>query len=261
MPTRNGEIVMNRMLGKRPAVQRAGMPLFEGQKLLARQAPPKLIRDHIDPDPQMDRNNELGDCTAAGLANVARAQARLGGITLTIPTEKTVAFYSQSTGYDPANANSDAGGVEVDVLADAARQGFEIGQQTPLYPLWGSIDRQDLNGIRLVASEIGPVYLGVALALADQADGVWDTDSGGNQQPGSWGGHCLLLWAYDGIEPDSLVTLITWGAATQRATWRWVQSRMDEAHAVTFRQLRKAGTLGVDYDRWDADCSCYLGSA
>ncbi|MGI4797003.1 MAG: hypothetical protein ACRYG8_23720 [Janthinobacterium lividum] len=252
---------MNRMLGKLPAIFPSNAPRMDGQKLMARQAPPKLIRTHIDPGPQMDRNDQLGDCTAAGIANAARAQARLGGYTIGIPTEKTVAFYSQSTGYDPTNANSDQGGVEVSVLASAARDGFDTGGETKLYPLWGSIDKGDLNGVRLVCAEIGPVYLGVSLAFADQADGVWDTTMGGDQTPGSWGGHCLLLWDYDGTDPDSLVSLITWGAATQKATWRWLQSRMDEAHALSFRQLRKAGAHSIDYDTWEADCSSYLQSA
>jgi hypothetical protein len=252
--------MMTRCLGKLPAVTRANMPTMEGQRLLARQAPPKLIRSHIDPRPQMDENDRLGLCTAAGLANVARAQAALGRFEIAIPTEKTVAFYSQSTGYDPNNANSDQGGVEVDVLASAARDGFDIGEQTKLFPIWGSVDSGDLNGIRLVAAELGPVYLGVALAMADQMEGTWDTTTAGDQSPGSWGGHCLLLWSYDGIQPDSTVTLLTWGT-TQKATWRWLQSRMDEAHAVVFRQLRKANTLGMDYDKMEADCASYLQAA
>jgi len=41
---------------------------MSGLRLLARAAPPKLIRDHIDLSPLMLDNDTLGDCTSAGLA-------------------------------------------------------------------------------------------------------------------------------------------------------------------------------------------------
>ncbi|MGI4852241.1 MAG: hypothetical protein ACRYGR_09920 [Janthinobacterium lividum] len=252
---------MNRMLGKLPAIFPSNAPRMDGQKLMARQAPPKLIRDHIDPGPQMDDNDNIGDCVPVAIANIARARARLDGYTLTIPTAKTVGFYSQVTGYDPSNPKSDGGTDEASACTALARDGFDIGQQERLYALWGSIDHQDLNGLRLVCSEINPPLLGVGLALADQALGVWDTTTAGDQTPNSWGGHGVGLWDYDGIELDSLVTIITWGSVKQKATWRWLLARMDEAHALSFRQLRKADVLGVNYDTWEADCSSYLQSA
>lgn len=254
----------NMKLGAHRPIFPANRPMLTDHKILLRQAPPKLIRDHTDPGARNDANSDLGDCTAEGIANEARAQAAIAGYTIEIPKVKTVGFYSQSTGYSPTVPNSDQGGVELLVLANAAQQGFDGGQQTRLFPLWGSIDQKDLNGIQLVSSAIGPPYLGVALALADQAGGVWDTDTPANQgdpAPGSWGYHCLLgPWSYTGTEPTDVVELITWGMR-QKATWRWLQSRITEAHAVMFRQLLKANVLGVDYDRLAADNAAYLQSA
>lgn len=251
-------------LGAHAPVFPKNRPMMTSQRMMARQAPPKLVRDHIDPGAELDENDSLSDCTAAGMANEARAQAAIAGYKLTIPTPKTVDFYSQSTGFNQTTKSGDNGGVELDVLANAARDGFDIGQQTRLFPVWGSIEPQDMNALRLVSSSIGPVYGGFALALADQQGGVWDTDtpaSQGDPTPGSWGYHCALPgWSYTGTEPTDVVEILTWGMR-QRATWRWIQSRITEAHAVGFRQLINASRTGLDWDCWEADCSSYLQSA
>jgi len=84
-------------------------------------------------------------------------------------------------------------------------------------------------------------YFGVQLALADQASigAVWNADtpaSAGDPTPGSWGGHCLDGWSYEGTGDADIVTLLTWGT-TQRCTWRWLRSRLVEAHGILWPQL------------------------
>ncbi|WP_256889212.1 hypothetical protein [Acidomonas methanolica] len=227
-------------LGARPAVLRPRQPRLDHLPMMTRAAPAVLRRDEIDPAPIMADNDRIGDCTAAGLANAVRAVSALNGFQTPVTTQEVVAFYSASTGYRAADPASDRGGVETDVLAHAALHGYALEAQT-LYPLWGTIEPGHFNSLRLAASALGVVYLGVELAIADQAGlgGIWDTetpDSLGDRTPGSWGGHCLLLWAYDGTGDEDTVTLLTWGT-TQRATWRWLRSRMTEAHGLLWPQL------------------------
>lgn len=234
-----------RRLGCLPAETRAGQPSLAGLRMMARRAPERLLRDGIDPAPLMLGNDRLGDCTAAGLGNHIRATAALAGFQVAVRDADAVLFYERSTGYVPGDAATDRGGVEVDVLACAARGGYALADQT-FYPVWGSVAPDDLNALRLVMAGMGAAYLGVRLALADQTEGgVWDTTTPGDQMPGSWGGHCLLAWAYDGLEEESVVSLLTWGGI-QRATWRWVRSRIMECHGVAWRQLMPAGA------DWDA---------
>ncbi|GBQ32332.1 hypothetical protein [Gluconacetobacter azotocaptans] len=242
---------MGRKLGCRPAETRPGQPTMTSLRMMARRAPPRLIRDHIDPAPLMLGNDVLGDCTSAGLGNHIRATAALAGYQVAVRDADAVLFYERSTGYMPADPATDQGGVEVDVLTHAARDGYALAGQT-LFPLWGSADPADLNGLRNIMAGLGAAYLGVHLALADQAEGgVWDTATPGDQTPGSWGGHCLLAWAYDGVAEDALVTLLTWGT-TQRCTWRWLRSRLMEVHGLAWRQLMPAGGLAPDGEDWDA---------
>ncbi|PYD47172.1 hypothetical protein [Novacetimonas pomaceti] len=252
---------MLRKLGCRPAETRAGQPSLSVMRgFMARQAPPRLIRDAIDPAPLMLGNDVLGDCTSAGIGNHIRATAALGGFQVDVTTAQAEAFYCLSTGYVPGDPETDNGGVEVDVLTTAQRSGYAVTGQA-LFPLWGSADPSDLNGVRNIMAGLSAVYLGVQLAGADMwqdGDGnlapVWDTDTPagrGDPTPGSAGGHCLLGWDYTGIGDTDTVTLLTWGAK-QRATWRWVRSRIMEAHGLAWRQLMPATGLAPTGQDWDA---------
>ncbi len=251
--------MIGRRLGCRPAEARPGQPSLSGLRMMARQAPPRLLRDHIDPSPLMLANDRLGDCTAAGLGNHIRATAALAGYQVAVRDADAILFYERATGYTPTDPATDRGGVEVDVLACAARDGYALADQV-LYPVWGSVPPDDLNGVRLVMAGMGAAYLGVQLALADQTEGgLWDTTTPGDQTPGSWGGHCLLAWAYDGVDEGSIVHLLTWGGI-QRATWRWVRSRIMECHGIAWRQLMPASGLlnGQDWGDLQADNTAFL---
>ena len=228
---------------------------------MARRAPGRLPREGIDPAPLILGNDRLGNCTSAGLGNHLRATAALARFQVVVRDADAILFYERSTGYTPADPATDLGGIEVDVLAYAARDGYALADQT-LYPVWGSIPPDDMNALRLVMAGLGVAYLGVDLALADQTEGgVWDTATPGNQRPGSWGGHCLLAWAYDGTDEGSIVHLLTWGGV-QRATWRWVRSRIMECHGLAWRQLMPASGLlnGQDWDRLQADNAAFLSA-
>lgn len=226
----------------------------------ARQAPARLIRAQIDPQPLMLGNDALGDCTAAGIGNHLRATAALAQFRLDVTVANAVQFYSKSTGYVPGDPDTDNGGVEVDVLSTALRTGFELDTQT-LFPLWGSADPTDLNSMRNIMAGLSAAYMGVQLSSADlweDPDGnpapVWDTDTPaayGDPTPDPEKGHCLLGWDYTGTADTDIVTLLTWGAK-QRATWRWVRSRMTEVHALAWRQLHAPGGLYPCGDDWDA---------
>lgn len=253
---------MQRKLGCRPAERRAGQPRLSGLRMMARKAPARLVRGHIDPAPLLLGNDRVGDCTSVGLGNHIRATAALAGFQVAVTEQDALHFYSLSTGYDPARPVTDQGGVEVDVLACAGRAGYALTTQT-FYPLWGTAEEGDFNTLRLIVAGLGAAYVGVQLALADQAPGVWDTLSPGDQRPGSWGGHCVLVWDYAGTADDDLVTLLTWGTR-QKCTWRWLRSRLMEVHGVLWPQLMLPGGLyptGDDLEKLRAENAAFLGAA
>ena len=71
--------------------------------------------------------------------------------------------------------------------------------------------------------------IGVALPISAQKQDVWDVDNSTNGQPGSWGGHCVYLKAYD--KTTGLITCVTWGDIKQM-TQAFANRYLDEAYAV-----------------------------
>ena len=239
----------------------ARAPQLGAHALTRATAPDRLNRSMVPFTPRMDRNDQLENCTAVALANAARAAAALRGFGVYIPTDKVVAFYRQSTGYNGTPA-TDHGGIETAVLNSQARQGFDIGAEAPLVGAWGTFDPTDQNLMRAAISEGGAVCLGVSLSISDKTTLVWDIDSpaaAGDSAPGSWGRHELIGWDYSGTGNMDVVRLGTWGG-WQRATWRWLRQRVDEVHLVAWRQLGST-PLSIDYDRLVADTALFAGWA
>lgn len=267
--TPGGVPTKGRALGCLPAKVLPGQPTLAGLRMMARVAPARLNRSHIDPSPQMFGNDALGDCTAAGLLNHMRAVATLGGYQVQADTDDAVRFYAESTGYMPGEPATDRGGVEVDVLAFAARVGIRL-YSGEYFPLWGSVDPQDRNALALVMAAMGGVYLGVQLAQSDMnqiaaSNGVCvlDTNNGtyGDPTPGSAGGHCAVGWDYTDLSDAGTVGLLTWGSTATRCTWDWLRSRIMEAHGLVWPQLTLASGLyptGPDIDALRAQNAEFL---
>ncbi len=247
---------MERRLGliKRPVPP--GAPTLAGHGFGAVQAPPRLDRSHVAYAPQLQGNGVCGDCTWAAVGNAILAQAALLRYRANVPDTAAVTMYQRQAGYDPANPATDTGANEVDVLTWQAQHGFDASQEAPYVGLWANLARDDWNAQRLAASRFGVCYYAIDLALADQSPGTWDITTPGDQTPGGWGGHAVVgCWSYTGIEDTDLVTIITWGAP-QLATWRWMRSRVVEAHVLVHPQI--CGTdrftgAGIDRDRLAAD--------
>ncbi len=232
----------------------ARAPRLDGHVFALAPPPAALARGHVAYAPQMDDNDKVGDCGAVGLANGARAVAALRGNALDIATAAVLAFYARM-GYRLGPPVVDPGMRLLDALAAQAAQAWMAKEQLPLTGPFASFDPADRMMAARAMDQIGWAYCGFALALSDQRADVWDTEtpaSAGDPTPGSWACHCMDLLYYDGLSDTDLVYLATWGMI-QRATWRWVQSRMDEAHVVIWRLV-----AGIDYDRLRADCAAFV---
>ena len=69
-------------------------------------------------------NDHLGDCTIAGCAHAVQVWTANTGSIVTVPDPTVLSYFEQWDGYNPADPNSDAGGVELDVLNDWKKNGF-----------------------------------------------------------------------------------------------------------------------------------------
>lgn len=226
----------NYKLGRGPVIVVQGQPRFKVSALPVREASPSCVKPD-QPSLHMGFNNKYGDCTAVGLMNSASVVSSLNGAPVACSDSDAIRFYSESTGFNPEDPSTDRGGVEVGVLDYASRNGMQFGFYK-LFPLWGTVNMLSRNDLALACEALGSVYLGIDLAEADQFSlgALWDTTTLGNQAPGSWGGHCALLYDYSGLGDEDTIRIATWGGL-QKATWRWLESRIVEAHGIIWPQL------------------------
>lgn len=225
-------------------------------------------------------NDALGDCTCAAAGHMIECWTANLGDAFTPSSAQIIAAYSAVSGYVPGNPATDTGAVELDVLNYWRRQGI-AGHKINAYAALGlnNVQHDDAhNGLGNTVREwlrdgapnqhearecvkqsialFGGAFIGLALPLSAQQQGVWDVPSlwsrlRGQSAPGSWGGHAVPILAYDA---DGL-TCITWGAK-KRMTWDFFAQYCDEAYVpLSPDWLSAQGTdpSGLDFAQLSAD--------
>jgi len=173
--------------------------------------------DHFDFDRSMQAafvpytwgNTEYGDCVIAARANAAqRYEFAERGFHVNIHENDAISTYKALTGcQQPGDAN-DTGLVVQDALNDWRVNGWPVhySQKPETIFAFGEV-AMDANGncdpakLRTAVYELGTATLGLAMPLSAQAqtgNGFWDVVSDpATSQPGSWGGHCVLVRGFD----------------------------------------------------------------
>lgn len=190
--------------------------------------PPPATRDWScgTKDFGMMLNDTLGDCTIVGGAHAVQIWTANTATQVTIGDDAVLDAYKQWDGYDPSDASTDRGGIELDVLTKWRKS--TLGGH--VLTAFAATNVKDLQEIRQAINLFGGVYIGVALPLSAQDQEVWDVtrdNGGGSTRAGSWGGHCVYVVAYD----QSSFTCITWGKVLKMTVKFW-QKYCDEAYAL-----------------------------
>ena len=100
------------------------------------------------------------------------------------------------TGYKPSDPSTDRGAVELDVLRYWRKTGvggYKIDAFVALEP------KNHLH-VQAAVDLFGGSYIGLALPVSAQQQKVWSVPPGGptgTGAPGSWGGHAVVVEAYD----------------------------------------------------------------
>jgi hypothetical protein len=224
---------------------------FHGGKLPAQPARPQLklsavLRERLAIPPaamdwQDDRivwpmygNDQVGDCTCAGVGHLVNQLTYYGSGSEVQPTDSSVLdMYSAITGYDPAKPASDTGAYCQDVLACWRKTGLE-GHKITAY---ASLDVSNLVEVKQAIALFGTVYVGLsfpdsAMTQFDNAQ-PWDVVRGAKVE----GGHCVIVGAYG----NGKLGLVTWGAETTMTEAFW-RKYVDEAWVVLDADgMKKAG--------------------
>ncbi|MCI3277538.1 hypothetical protein [Streptomyces cylindrosporus] len=202
-------------------------PHLKVSRLLTTDLPaPPAAADWLSPVPAdawgMLGNDEVGDCTIAGIAHKRIGDAYANqGLRLDISTADCLKYYGHF-GYRPGDPSTDNGAVCQDVLAYWHTHGFR-GEKNLAY---ARINVDDHNEVKQAIHLFGQIYCGVTITQAaeDQFNGeeVWSL-----KRSPVLGGHCITIGAYDRRGLDA----VTWGTV-HRMTWRWWDVYGDEAWAV-----------------------------
>jgi hypothetical protein len=222
-------------LGKGKAIR--SPKLMKLEKYLPMIPPPKpvVVRSSLVSNWGMMRNDQVGDCTAAGWAHLKLLHTTMQGKPVLMTDDEVIALYVAVTGeegaaYNPATGDNDNGCAEEDVLKHLRKTG-EIGA-------YCALDGSNLDHLRFCIDAFEGVYVGIELPNTAQSQEIWDvtdTSLSGDAAPGSWGGHCVILVDYDAHA--NTFGAITWGQSKTLTTAWWLayggsQASGGEAHIV-----------------------------
>lgn len=195
-------------------------------------------------------NDTLGDCTAADTGHRDMIIKANTGTWTGVPTDAEIeAFYSATTGYNPANPATDQGGDESAIEEYLISHGF-LGNRASATAMVasGTIDMAACDKIRWAVQLFGGCRLGVN--LPNSAEGQFDANV-------PWeltgdltidGGHDVVAVKYD----PRYLYVVTWGGQPGRpdgltpVAWDWVMRFCEEAHGTIYRNFVMSSGLTPD---------------
>lgn len=270
---------MDVKLGKLAAVHPLGVPkLRDFTKALA-PAPSVWSTPNLMTSLGMMLNSTYGDCAIAGPGHQVQYWTSKAGKQYIIPDPDILSAYCAVGGYIPGNPNTDNGCVLVDVMDYWQTKGIgghQIGGWASLTPpptvavhtsFWHQMfgdyftkhkvgDNDDAWVVdmknALYYFEGAVIGLQLPTKLQEYTDqDVWDfvPDGSAETQPGSWGGHCVVLIpSYD----ETYCNVISWGKVYQ-ISWRFLAAYMDEARVAISKDILSGdkSPQGLDYQSLD----------
>jgi hypothetical protein len=161
----------------------------------------------------MYMNDQIGDCTAAGIAHSVQAWSAYAKGLVTLPNSAVLSLY-EAMGYVPGDPATDNGAVEQDVLHYVMNNGV-AGHKILAY---AQVDHTNPDEMKTALNLFGSLYLGANMPQS----AMQQTDAGQpwSVVPGSPidGGHCFVAQRWDTAAAPMQV--VTWGRL-QRATIDW----------------------------------------
>lgn len=173
-------------------------------------------------------NDSLGDCAEAAMGHMIEQWTTYadapGAFT---PTDAEVEQAYETQGYVPGDPSTDNGTVLLTFL-NTCRNTSTIYGGHPIQA-YAALDTISTELVQQTVYLFGNCYIGVALPLSAQSQSLWAVDESNpaNAQPGSWGGHCIPIVAYD----SALFYVVTWGEVIGM-TPAFLKMYCDEAYAV-----------------------------
>ena len=179
---------------------------------------------------QMYGNDTLGDCVEAASGHLEDLWASYTKPTETQITDaQVIAAYSGSSGYVPGNPSTDNGTDMLTFLNYWKATGVD-GRKIAGYV---ALKAGNLTELRQAIWLFGSAFIGLNMPVTAQGAPCWRVSKlTGNGAPGSWGGHCVPVGAYnEAVASTTRNTVVTWGETLTMSDY-FYQCYNDEGYAV-----------------------------
>ena len=174
----------------------------------------------------MWNNDRIGCCTQVSVASAIRTWNFNEGSNVLLTDDMVIKNYSDESGYNPTNPNSDQGAVETDVL----KRWVNIGYQTPngVNKLidFGFINPRNHKSVQRAIYLMGGLYIGISVPqfAMESQNQTWDLEYNDTEIVG---GHAIYLHGYD----NDYLYLNTWGSEW-KMSWDFFNQYCDEAYGL-----------------------------
>jgi hypothetical protein len=195
-------------------------------------------------------NNQIGDCTCAGMGHAVAQWTAFSGSTpggAMFADQVIQEMYSAVSGYDPTTGAND-NGAELYQVCDYMMKTGITDVNGKLHKIAGYADIAGFNNLgylKQVLNAFGTVYLGVNVGNQDEvnfSDGKpWTLPVNGKQVGADNVDHCIVM-SYSGFSVPGVYdseTIITWGAE-QKMNVPWAWTNIGEAIAIVSEDWMEA---------------------
>lgn len=220
-------LVLEKYLNPRAKMCRSGLPPVAWTEDVDRSSRVSSIPMYL--------NDQIGDCTIAGIAHLYGAVSVYGGHPEVMFEDGEIqSVYSRVSGYVPGNANTDNGALCSTVLADNKANGISdtagIVHKNLGYAKLGNPADEEL--VAQCLDVFGSLYVGFNVQshmMTEFSDGqVWTWQNGDSLD----GGHCVVLQRrYPCGSMHGVLEYYSWGQR-QRADFGWQANAVEEAWVV-----------------------------
>jgi hypothetical protein len=196
-------------------------------------------------------NNKWGDCVIAARANqTLRLECFEQKKAIPISDSNVLNEYWKEQGAGGCLNKHPDRGLNILNSLTAWRKGWKAAGQTYNIYAFGEITSLNhpevLAAIYLLNGAIAGLQLPVSAQAQFESGQPWDITSGPGANPGSWGGHCIYLPAYNDIGP----ICETW-AKKQQMTWAFWDRYNDECWGIVDDRDKFVTDSPVDVEALD----------
>lgn len=214
-------------LGKLPKKVGLKTLCFEKYLLSKIKIPVTCGRLNIIQDWLMLANDTLGDCTIAAIYHLEMLWKKMTNKIFNPTNQEAITTYSEITGYNPSNPNSDQGAIISDVLSYWKIKGIFNEVQDGQDKINAYVEIKNVlstTNIKIGTYLFNGVDIGfeVPQYILDSGSKIWDIQKKGNHSIA--GGHSVTIIDYD----SKYFYVVSWGQI-YKMTFDFYQKYCDEA--------------------------------